>query len=161
MDGNPCEVNLLAEIVNGKRVYEAVPAVDLENRKFRLTASPGFAPGVASGDEIEMVPEEWLGYRVLRRSGNICVQLFLHPCEETERWKIIKMVESTGGWLDGGKDGAAGHLLIFTFPFSTGFGRIEEVMDEIQMKSKTDRWVYGNIYSLEDGKTPLNWWLQM
>src|SRR5262245_33064568 len=71
------EVKLIAEYRNGQPVYEAVPATQVGANRYRLTASPGFAAGVASGDDIELAPQAPLGYRVVKRGGNVCIQLFL------------------------------------------------------------------------------------
>jgi hypothetical protein len=69
------------------------------------------------------------------------------------------MVKAIGGWLDGGKDGTSVHLLIFTIPVRAGFGAIEGVMARISEKFAVVNWMYGNIYDIKDGVTPLNWWL--
>jgi hypothetical protein len=82
----------------------------------------------------------------------------LKEISSLERVEINNLICSIGGWLDGGFDGAAGSLLIFTIPFEIGFGRIERVMEEVASKFMVDRWMYGNVYDAKDGVTPLNWW---
>ena len=52
---------------------ESLPAVVVTPGRYRLLASPGFVEGVAAGDEFELSQESPLGYRVLRRGGNLCV----------------------------------------------------------------------------------------
>lgn len=153
------EVKLFVDVCDGKPVYEMVPSRKIGPNHYLLLASPGFATGVASGDEIEFVPSEKTGYRVVKRSGNICVQLFLNKCEQHERLMIADIVRAIGGWLDGGKDSLGiGSLLIFTIPISKGFGAIEQAMSQITERFDVDRWMYGNVYNTADGTTPLNWW---
>lgn len=153
------DIELVAEIRDGKRVYESVPAVRIGENRYRLLHSPGFAPGAASGDEIEVDQSEVSGFRVVKHSGNLCVQLFLSKCDCEERTTIVGIVESVGGWLDGGYDDPAGTLLVFTIPVSSGFDAIEAAMIRIAAECAVDRWLYGNVYDMRDGVTPLNWWL--
>jgi hypothetical protein len=158
VSGVVTEVKLLMGHHDGRPLYDLVPAVPLGERRYRIVSSPGFAPGVAAGDEIELTISELTGYRVLRRGGNVCVQLFLSPHEPLDRRAIAARVEAIGGRLDGGKDGETGHLLIFTIPVTAGFGAIERAMEDISASHPVDRWMYGNVYDTRDGKTPLNWW---
>lgn len=153
-------IKLLADYLDGKPVYESVPATKIGENRYRLKCSPGMAPGVASGDEIELAPSERTGFRVLKRSGNVCVQLFLHRCDNDDRAEITKLVRDIGGWLDGGHDSPSGHLLIYTIPVSIGFGNIERVMTQLSEKFPIEKWMYGNVYDTRDGVTPLNWWHQ-
>ena len=82
--------------------FEVVLAVKIGENRFRITASPGFAPGVASGDEIEMSPSHPEGYRILKRGMNVCVQAFFTECTQRDGEYITKRFEEIGGWLDGG-----------------------------------------------------------
>jgi hypothetical protein len=160
-DKENTEIKLLIDACGETPAYEMVPAQQIGPRHYRILASPGFAPGVASGDEIELVPFEKSGYRVVRRSGNICVQLFLKSCGPQDRAGITDIIRAIGGWLDGGKDlkgPGSGCLLIFTIPVSAGFEAIEQAMLRITESFDVDKWMYGNVYDPADGRTPLNWW---
>lgn len=64
------------------------------------------------------------------------------------------------GWLDGSSDSNSGMLLIVTMPIEVGFARMEELISRIEEITKVDEWMYGNVYSEHDGKTPLNWWIE-
>src|SRR5690606_20433663 len=88
---NPMEIKIIAEFRNGQPLYEVLPAVHLSGNRYLLTGSPGFATGIASGDEIELTEEERLGYRVLKRGGNVCVQLFLDHCSIPDREAITSI----------------------------------------------------------------------
>jgi hypothetical protein len=156
------EVKLLADFLDGKPIYEMVPAEEVGPNRYRLSASPGFAPGIAGGDVIEVAPAERLGYRVLERSGNVSIQLFLHRCDPEEQAQIVSVMRSIGAWLDGGKDvmHGSGCLLIFTVPVAVGFGTIEQAMSRISLEFPVDKWMYGNVYETQDGTTPLNWWVR-
>jgi hypothetical protein len=152
-------VKLLADFIDGKPIYETVPAEKVGPNRYRLQASPGFAPGVASGDEIELRPSDVRGFKILSRSGNICIQLFLRECTPDDKQHITTIIESIGGWLDGGAGGKSRpSLLIYNIPVQVGFTLIEEAMAEISEDFAIDRWTYGNVYDPCDGVTPLNWW---
>ncbi|QDU54485.1 DUF4265 domain-containing protein [Aeoliella mucimassa] len=152
-------IKIIASFKDGKPVHEEVPAAKVDNNHYRLLASPGFAPGVASGDEIAFVDSEPLGYRLIKRAGNVCVQMFLLQCSTRDRNHIASVVKSIGGWVDGGLDHSNGHLLILTFPVLVGFESIEQAMARLSAHFPDSQWMYGNVYELSDGTTPLNWWL--
>jgi hypothetical protein len=86
--------------------------------------------------------------------------MFLNTCPESDRRDIVEMIESIGGWLDGGVDGHAGCLLILTIPASVGFEKIESVMAIVSSRFSMEKWMYGNVYDVRDGSTPLNWWVE-
>jgi hypothetical protein len=152
------EIKLPVDLSGDNPVFEILPAEEIAPNHFRITASPGFASGVASGDEIELYATE-KGYRILRRSGNICVQLFLADFVTEKDSFILELITSIGGWLDGGTsvNRKSGRLLIITIPVAVGFKKIEGVMSEIKSNCNVDSWMYGNVYDA-DGMTPLNWW---
>jgi hypothetical protein len=154
-------VKILADYFEGKPVHENVPAVKLGENRYRISASPGLAPGIAAGDEIELLPSERAGYRVTKRGGNVCVQLFLNACDSEDRIEITNLVRSIGGWLDGGSDAGSGFLLIYTIPVTAGFSAIQNVMAQVSQRFSVDKWMYGNVYDTKDGVTPLNWWLHI
>jgi hypothetical protein len=152
-------VKLLAEVVNGQPVFEEVPALLLRDNRYRILASPGFAPGVAAGDEIELSSTENRGFRIVKRSGNVCIQVFLGSSAEHDESRITAIVKSIGGRLDGGFVGKGnGQLLVYNVPVNIGFGVIEATMNRIQEECAIEKWMYGNVYDPDDGVTPLNWW---
>ena len=67
---------------------------------------------------------------------------------------MTPLVESIGGWLDG----AIEHGVVYTVPVVAGFGQIESIADAVVGRYPGAEWIYGNIYSVDDGTTPLNWW---
>jgi hypothetical protein len=153
------QIKLLVDSSGDSPVYEMVPAEEIGPRRYRISSSPGFAAGVASGDEIELDSFEKRGFRVVRRSGNICVQIFFSRLLKDEDNAVVARMRSVGGWLDGGMELSQqpGRLLIFTIPARVGFASIERLMSEICTGYHVDRWMYGNVYD-DDGQTPLNWW---
>jgi hypothetical protein len=158
-EASNADVPLVAGFRDGEPVHELVPAVICGENRYRLKATPGFALGVACGDEIELDPAERLGYRVLRRGGNVGVQVFLRRYTAEERRRLTRMVKTIGGWVDGGQgDGSAASLLVFTIPVKAGFGEIERVMTEASEQFAVDEWLYANVYDPLDGVTPLDWW---
>jgi hypothetical protein len=112
---------------------------------------------MAAGDEFELRPADPLGYRVLRRAGNLCVWFFFpEPGANRgpEADELRQAVESLGGRLDGG-----GHTsLVFTIPVSAGFSAVEALFNQAEQVYPGSTWMYGNVYDPVDGRTPLNWW---
>lgn len=137
---------------------EAIPAEPLGGNRFRLMVSPGMLEGLAAGDEIEIDAAHRPGYRILRRSGNLCVWFYFpepvhehHPDVQT----LTREVEAIGGWLDGGYS----RMVVFTIPVTAGFPAVEAVLDAAAARYPGSTWLYGNVYDQRDGKTPLAWWL--
>src|SRR5690348_3676893 len=104
-------INLIAEVRNGQPVYENVLVTKIENNGFRLVRSPGLVPGMAAGDEFELNSHEAHGFRLLKRGGNVCVQLFLINNAVQCRQTVVPLVEQLGGWLDGETAGITSHML--------------------------------------------------
>lgn len=143
--------------------FEGVPAVPEGEGRYKVLASPGFAPGVAAGDVIEMIPDQRGRFTVVTRSGNLCVQVFFLNEDMEDRKRVLDrttaLVRSIGGWLDGGKDAKTSHLIVYTIPVSVGLSEVERVMAEISIEPTFASWMFGNVYA-DDGVTPLNWWVE-
>jgi len=117
--------------------------------------SPGLTDGLAAGDEIELTDKELCGFRVVKRSGNLCIWVFLGSEDQLTRAKdgeLCRAVEALGGYLDGGTH----RSLIFTIPFRAGFAAIEKTFNTLVPKIPGATWSYGNVYDPED--KPLKWW---
>lgn len=140
-----------------KKSSERLEVELLGPNRYRLVHSPGLVDGIAAGDEIELSDEERLGYRVVKRSGNLCVwmvypspQAMMHPSS----MDLKASVERMGGILDGGTK----RSLIFTIPVAVGWEPIRAVFDAAVQRAEGSAWLYGNVYDPADGETPLNWW---
>jgi Domain of unknown function (DUF4265) len=148
------EIRLPALDESGKRrIEEVLPAEPLSRGCYRLLASPGLVEGVAAGDELELVPAEPAGYRVLRRGGNLCIWVYVPdpPPQETDA-RLSRAGSSLQGYLDGGNTG----LRILTVPVSVGFARIETVLEAVVAELGNASWAYGNVYDRQN--RPLGWW---
>lgn len=146
------------------RGKEDIEADELGENRYRLLQSPGFAEGLAAGDEIALDESAQRGVRVLRRGGNLCVWLFVRnpsAWEAAGRLDEIKReVEALGGYLDGGARtrGNVGSL-VFTVPLkSAGWKRVEQLFNRAAQQTEGSSWMYANVYDPVDGSTPLNWW---
>jgi hypothetical protein len=137
------EIELRMDLVNGTDSFELVPAYHIEDSRYKIAASPGLAPGVAAGDEIELSQESKGGFTVLRRGGNICVQLFLADGTLGDRIllaeQIANRIKPIGGWIDGGMDTDIGHLLMLTIPLTSNFIPIEKVLASISNDFPVDQ----------------------
>jgi len=138
---------------NGNRVYEQLLVTDLENSIFRIEASPGLVLGIAKGDEIEFRSETG-DYKILRRGGNLSIQIFISPEMKTSLSKLQSELEiSLGASLDGLTEKQA----VFSIAASRGFQSIEKFLNKFVAENPKSEWFYGNVYD-SDGVTPLNWW---
>lgn len=137
---------------------ELLDVEELGPNRFRLRSSPGMVEGLGAEDEFELDENAPLGFRVIRRGGNVVVW-FYWPSEEMVRGpaalELQRAVEKIGGRLDGG---GATHL-VFTVPVRAGFPRIEDAFRRAETATPGATMMFGNVYDPGDGHTPLNWWL--
>lgn len=140
---------------DGSPFFEEVAVEALGERRYRLLKSPGLVPGLAAGDEIELTPDGERDHLVLRRAGNVAVQFFSRHDLDACLGFLAPHIERLGGRLDG----RSNLLLVFTIPVSAGFANIEEVFKLAVERLPQSDWMFGNVYDVADGKTPLNWWV--
>ena len=138
---------------SGSDVYEQVLVATKDDQTYEVLASPGLLSGVAAGDTIRV---RGAGeFDVVARAGNVCVQVFSRSeIDEIDAFTTMQVV-SVGGWLDG----RVSRELVYTIPVSVGFPTIERILRDVVARFPTSEWLYGNVYDVDDGVTPLNWWL--
>lgn len=153
----PDTINLAVDTnPDGSPFYESILVDVLGENHYRVVASPGLAEGIAAGDEIELAPEERLGYRHLKRGGNISIQFFWHDGDIKQALREMEpKAKALGGRIDGETPG----LLVFTIPVRASFPAIEKIFYDAEKRYPGSHWMYGNVYDPADGKTPLNWWV--
>ncbi len=142
-----------------RRGEEALPAEHVGEGRFRILASPGMLEGLAAGDEIEIHPNDRLGYLLVKRGRNLCVWFYFSVIvDEThpDVFALTTSVEALGGWLDGGY----ARMVVFTIPVSVGFEAVERLFDDAVARHPESTWMYGNVYDPADGTTPLGWWTE-
>jgi hypothetical protein len=150
------EIRLPVLDESGRRsIEEVLPAEPLDGGRFRLLGSPGLVEGVAAGDEVELVPADPTGYRVLRRGGHLCVWVYVPepPPEQTDA-RLSRAATTLGGYLDGGNTG----LRILTIPVSAGFQRIEAEVEAAVAELSGSSWAHGNVYDRQNGDRLFGWW---
>ncbi len=49
-------------------------------------------------------------------------------------------------------------MVIITVPLHAGWSEIEVTLNELARKCLDTSWEFANVYEVEDGGTPLNWW---
>jgi hypothetical protein len=153
-DADQATVRLLVGAASdGTPFFEEVPVERLGGERFRILASPGLLDGLAAGDVFERSDDGT--YRLIERSGNLCVQLLYDDTAPHERFdlEVLPRVHELGGWLDGRTERAS----VLTFPLTAGFAPIEGLMNAWVASTPGGSWSYGNVYG-EDGRTPLGWW---
>lgn len=137
---------------DGQPVYETLWAEGLPGGTYRLVRTPLVAQGLAAGDEFEVNPSD-RAFRVLRRSGNLSVQLFMSPELTADVLDTLTpAVVALGGGLDAHTKAIAG----FRIPVSVGFQPIEQLFGEFVATHAHAEWLFSNVYDAEG--RPLNWW---
>ena len=152
-------VHLLAgRRTHGDPVLEAVPAVPAgEPSTFRLTATPGLVIGAAAEDIVRV--EEDGSFNVVRRGGNLAVQVYARELAHQVYAPLEAEVRRLGGYLDGGSDHRDGaSVRVFTVPVAAGFPAVEAAFNSFVKHHPDAEWYFGNVYDPDDGTTPLNWW---
>ena len=145
-------VFLLIERKNGEARREPLHAERLSNGNYLLSFSPGFVQGIAAGDEFRVLDEDG-AFEVVKRGGNLAVQIYSSVPVEPYREKLEQRVAMLGGTLDGSIERG----LVFTLPVTAGFDRVEALFEEFVAEHPMTEWIYGNVYDPIDGKA-LNWW---
>ena len=135
----------------GSVIVEELQVQALDDQQYRLLVSPAFANNLAKGDTFILTGAG--EYRVIERSGNLCVRVLSREGINSIKEKILAEVEKLGGQLDL----ETARQLVFSIHYSCGFQAIETLFDRFVPSNEASFWHYSNVYS-EDGKTPLNWW---
>lgn len=139
--------------IHGGDGVEPVHVQPLGDNHYRVLASPGFVLGVAAGDEIELLGKDGR-FRILRRGGNVVVQLFsTEPVQAFRESLAAEVRERLAGVPDGGIERG----LVFTIPLATGFDSIEAFFNGVVNEHPAMEWMYGNVYDPATG-APLDWW---
>ncbi len=125
-----------------------------ESDYYVLVRSPLFVRDLAAGDVFTCNPENPADYEVIQRSGNLAIRLFRRDNISEVEEMLTPEVEKLDGRLELTTDRA----LVYTLHVNIGFGAIEKLFDGIMASYPDCVWYYGNIYSRQDGVTPLNWW---
>jgi hypothetical protein len=142
--------------VEGSRTSgtQAVPVEALGNDRFRVLCSPGLVEGIAAEDVIRITDERTGRFEVVERGGNVSIKVMGPSSVEKLREQLERELAPLGGWCDGGVEIAA----VFTVPVRAGFPAIESVLKAVAASCPGFVWYFGNVYSEEDGVTPLEWW---
>ena len=139
---------------DGSPVFEELPVAETDPGVYCLLSSPGLVLGVARGDLIRLDSGDGR-FELIRRGGNICIQLYVTPAMEKSVGELITRVTED---LDGTLDGRTPKQVVFSVPSSSGFDAIEKVFNSFTATNRPAEWYFGNVYDERDGVTPLNWW---
>ncbi len=139
---------------------EEVPARHVGGCEWELLRSPLYATEVAAGDVIRISDDETGRFEIVRRGGNVCVQLYLADAEaddaeatQSEVEAIRADLEPLGGTVDASTPG----LIAFTLAAEVGFSAIELVAAAAVARRPGAQWQYSNVYDPMTGE-PLGWW---
>ena len=109
---------------------EEVPALQRAGNVWELLKSPLYATQVAAGDLVKVLQAEHGTFEIVRRGGNVCVQLFLASDQADSMEftnKVADFLEKKLRLIDGRVDGQTPGLVSCTVPVAAGFGKIEKV----------------------------------
>jgi hypothetical protein len=142
---------------SGRPGTEAVEVEPVGPSQFKLLYSPGVVEGVAKGDVIELSKADPKGFRVVTRSGNLCVW-FYFPQPGINRGpdgeRVRAAVERFGGVCDGGGNTHR----VFSVPVSCGFPAVEALFNDLVTQHPDSSWLFGNVYDPWNDFKPLGWW---
>jgi Domain of unknown function (DUF4265) len=142
--------------LSDRSVMEEVRAKPLGRHTFEIAQSPGLVLGLAAGDVIELDSRDQSRFRVVKRGGNICVQIFCPAVSDKIEQRFAAAMARVAGWLDG----RSSKQLVFTVPATGDFRALETILNSLIAGNPGCEWYYGNVYDPRDGTTPLNWWQQ-
>jgi hypothetical protein len=156
----PVEIELpICHVESERPATEMIEAVPVGPRQYRLLYSPGMVEGLARGDVIELSDEDPRGFKIISRSGELCVWFYFEtagPNRGPEGDQVRAAVERAGGACDGG-----GNLhLVFSIPIAMGFPAVEALMNELTAQYPGSSWLYGNVYDPWNDFKPFGWWEQ-
>lgn len=139
---------------NGQPVLEQVPAQPAgQPNQYYLLQSPLFATGGASGDLIELLPNNPGRFRVRQHSGQLAVLVMRRDGVAGLAQELTPAVEKLGGRLDVQSPRA----LVYSIHVAVGFRNIERLFDTLVGAAGEAAWSYGNVYDPASGE-PLEWW---
>jgi hypothetical protein len=139
---------------------ELVPARPLGDDLWELIRSPLYAMQVASGDVVKVLDPESGTFEVMKRGGNVCIQVYLGPREADDSEAttsiaeaIRRVIEPLGGRIDAVTPG----LISCTLSIAVGFPVIESMFNAAASGSVGAQWQFANVYDPVTGE-PLGWW---
>ena len=148
-------INLLVgELGSSNTMRENLPVLPLGDNKYKLLTSPGLVLGLAKDDELRYYADTG-AFDLLKRGRNVCVQVFHDPGHES---KIEELITRATVQLHATLDGQSDKFVVFSVPIETGFGDIEDLLNNFVAESGICEWYFGNVYGT-DGQTPLDWWM--
>lgn len=124
---------------------------------YRLSGSPAFVRGLASGDRIGFPSDKPEGYELEKRSGNLCIRVL----RKDNIGEVVNSLTPEIELLDGALDLQTPRLVVYSIHVSVGFQALEIVLDRICGQFPGTLWYYGNVYDPKDGVTPMDWWQEI
>lgn len=140
---------------DGEAVIEQLQVRINEDNNYQLVRSPAFIHGIAYGDTIA-VEEGQKRFKLLKHSGNLAIRVFCRGDSAALADQLTPQLEKLGGALDT----ETPHILVYSIHVSCGFTTIEKILNSA-CDGANSVWYYGNVYDPDDGRTPLNWWLDI
>ncbi|MBV1849383.1 DUF4265 domain-containing protein [Catellatospora tritici] len=139
LDEDPNRIALAYREEDGQVFREIVAARRLPGGLIELLSSPGLVMGCAEGDVIIL---EGMGFQVVRRGPNLCVQAYADPQFTDE---VIDRFTAAFAGI-GGRVDAPEHrqFVVVTVAADAGTGAVEAIMEELAAGVPGLEWQFGN-----------------
>ena len=134
---------------DGRAALEQVPA-EQEGDGWRLLSSPVAVCGIAADDVLRVNADH--RFSVIRRGGNVCVQLFF----ETKTGREIPWLETHMGDIGAVLDTQRANSCALTVPATVGHTALVAFMERFVSANRGTLWQYGNVWDPSNGE-PLAW----
>lgn len=146
---------------DGRPVVERLQVKVNQDDSCQLVKSPAFVKGLASGDIIRLESADGgqagSQFSLVKHSGNLCIRVYCRGDITALSDRLTPALEKLGAELDT----ETARLLVYSIHVSCGFAAIEAVLDRHTGEGEDSVWLYGNVYDPVDGRTPLNWWVDI
>ena len=142
---------------SGEQVIEKIRVSPTQQANcYQLLQSPVFVRGIARADVIQKLDVPRGAFKIIRRSGNLCIRVFGKQELAAIEQSLTPQLEKLGGNLDICEP----NVLVYSIHVSCGFQAVEKLLDDALQDTVHVIWNYGNVYD-PDSAEPLNWWQSM
>ncbi len=134
------------------KIKELVPAQQVDERLWRVSATPGLLNGCAQDDLVEVAADG--SFKVVERGGNIAAHVYARQAiSEADLEELRREFRTVGGQVEWPSNR---RFVVVTLDVKAGFSVVERLLDEFVRTHGDTEWFFGNVYD-SDG-LPLNWW---
>ncbi|MDI1461527.1 DUF4265 domain-containing protein [Catellatospora sp. KI3] len=138
LDEDPDRIALAFQEEDGQVLREIVAVRRLGGGLIELRSSPGLVMGCAEGDVIIL---EGMGFQVVRRGPNLCVQAYAEQLTDEVGARFAAAFAGLGGRVD---VPAHRQFIVVTVAADAGADAVEAIMEELAATVPGLEWQFGN-----------------